>query len=47
VGIAGEQPSGLPNMGIGAAIATMIFLILMIGVSLWLFVFRRQTPSQV
>jgi raffinose/stachyose/melibiose transport system permease protein len=47
VGIAGEQPSGLPNMGIGAAIATMIFLILMIGVSLWLFVFRRQTPDQM
>jgi raffinose/stachyose/melibiose transport system permease protein len=46
VGIAGEQPSGIPNMGIGAAIATLIFLILMIGVSLWLFMFRRQTPSE-
>ena len=46
-GIAGEQPSGLPNMGIGASIATMIFLILMIGVSLWLFLLRRQTPSEI
>ena len=44
--IAGEHPSGLPNMGIGAAIATMIFLILMIGVSIWLFLVRRQSSSE-
>ena len=45
--IAGEHPAGLPNMGIGASIATMIFLILMIGVSLWLFLIRRQTSSEM
>jgi raffinose/stachyose/melibiose transport system permease protein len=45
--IAGEHPSGLPNMGIGASIATMIFLILLIGVSLWLFLVRRQSSSEM
>ena len=45
-GIAGEHPVGLPNMGMGAAIATMTFLILMIGVLLWLFLIRRQSSSE-
>ncbi len=40
-GIAGEHPVGIPNMGMGATIATMTFLILMAGVLLWLFLSRR------
>lgn len=35
--IAGEHPVAQPNMGIGAAVATITFLILLAGVSLWLF----------
>ena len=34
--IAGEHPVAQPNMGIGAAVATCTFLILLVGVSLWL-----------
>lgn len=34
--IAGEHPVARPDMGIGAAVATVTFLILMTGVSLWL-----------
>jgi raffinose/stachyose/melibiose transport system permease protein len=45
-GIAGEHPVGIPNMGMGAAIATMTFLILMAGVLLWLFLSRRQANAQ-
>lgn len=41
-GIAGEHPIGIPDMGMGATIATMTFIILFIGVSLWLFFSRRQ-----
>jgi len=41
-GIAGEHPVGIPNMGMGAAIATMTFLILMTGVLLWLYFSRQQ-----
>jgi raffinose/stachyose/melibiose transport system permease protein len=41
-GIAGEHPVGIPNMGMGAAIATMTFAILMAGVLLWLYISRRQ-----
>ena len=41
-GIAGEHPVGIPNMGMGAAIATMIFTILMIGVLTWLYFTRKQ-----
>lgn len=37
IGIAGQHPVAQPNMGIGASIATVIFFILFIGVSLWLF----------
>jgi len=37
IGIAGQHPIAQPNMGIGASIATVIFFILFLGVSLWLF----------
>ena len=40
--IAGEHPVAQPDMGIGAAVATVTFFILMIGVSLWLFTSRRR-----
>ncbi len=41
--IAGEHPVARPDMGIGAAVATVTFLILMVGVSLWLVARRRTT----
>ncbi len=41
--IAGEHPVAEPNMGIGAAVATLTFLILLAGVSLWLFLSRRRS----
>lgn len=41
-GIAGEHPVGIPNMGMGASIATMTFIILMSGVLLWLYLSRRN-----
>lgn len=41
-GIAGEHPVGIPNMGMGATIATVTFFILMSGVLLWLYIARRQ-----
>ncbi len=40
--IAGEHPVAIPNMGVGAAVATIIFLILLSGVSLWLVLSRRS-----
>ena len=43
--IAGEHPVGIPNMGIGAAIATLTFSILMTGVLAWLFLVRRQSED--
>lgn len=39
--IAGEHPVARPDMGIGAAVATVTFVILLAGVSLWL-IFQRQ-----
>lgn len=45
-GIAGEHPVGIPNMGMGAAIATMTFIILMAGVLIWLYFSRRQSAEQ-
>lgn len=45
-GIAGEHPVGIPNMGMGAAIATMTFVILMAGVLIWLYFSRRQSAEQ-
>jgi raffinose/stachyose/melibiose transport system permease protein len=44
-GIAGEHPVGIPNMGIGAAIATLTFSLLMTGVLVWLFLMRRQSTE--
>lgn len=41
-GIAGEHPVGIPDMGMGAAIATMTFAILMTGVLFWLYFSRKQ-----
>jgi raffinose/stachyose/melibiose transport system permease protein len=40
--IAGEHPVAQPNMGIGASVATTIFLILLAGVSVWLFASRKR-----
>ena len=45
-GIAGEHPVGIPNMGMGATIATMTFIILMAGVLIWLYFSRRQETDQ-
>lgn len=44
-GIAGEHPVGIPNMGMGAAIATITFLILMSGVLFWLYMSRRNSEE--
>ncbi|MBI5952809.1 MAG: sugar ABC transporter permease [Chloroflexi bacterium] len=44
-GIAGEHPVGIPNMGMGAAIATVTFFILMAGVLLWLYLSRRNAEE--
>ena len=44
-GIAGEHPVGIPNMGMGAAIATITFLILMTGVLFWLYMSRRNSDE--
>jgi len=41
-GIAGEHPIGIPNMGMGATIATITFVILMTGVLLWLYSSRNN-----
>lgn len=41
-GIAGEHPVGIPNMGMGATIATLTFTILMVGVLIWLYFSRKQ-----
>jgi raffinose/stachyose/melibiose transport system permease protein len=41
--IAGEHPVALPNMGIGASVATVTFVILLAGVSLWLILSRRRS----
>ena len=44
-GIAGEHPVAVANMGIGAAVATCTFLILLAGVSLWLLLGRRRADA--
>jgi raffinose/stachyose/melibiose transport system permease protein len=41
--IAGEHPIAQPNMGIGAAVATVTFVILLVGVTIWLVSSRRQS----
>lgn len=43
--IAGEHPVAQPNMGIGAAVATITFLILLAGVSLWLILGRERDET--
>lgn len=43
--IAGEHPVAKPDMGLGAAIATITFLILLSGVSLWLILSRRAEQN--
>lgn len=43
--IAGEHPVAQPNMGIGAAVATITFLILLVGVSLWLILGRDREDT--
>lgn len=45
VAIAGEHPVAEPNMGLGAAIATITFFILFVGVSIWLHQSRRYEES--
>ncbi len=40
--IAGEHPVAEPNMGVGAAVATLTFSILLVGVSIWLFYSRQH-----
>lgn len=44
--IAGEHPVAQPNMGIGAAVATIMFLILLTGVSLWLYSSRERKEDR-
>ncbi len=44
--IAGEHPVAQPNMGLGAAVATITFLILLAGVSLWLIVGRDRDETR-
>ncbi len=41
-GIAGKHPVGIPDMGLGAAVATIIFVVLLVGVTLM----KRFTSSQ-
>lgn len=45
--IAGEHPVAQPNMGVGAAVATIMFLILLVGVSTWLVFSRRREGQQL
>jgi raffinose/stachyose/melibiose transport system permease protein len=42
IGIGGELFTGRMDAGMGAAIATIIFVILVIGVSIWLFLTRKH-----
>lgn len=44
-GIAGEHPVGIPNMGMGATIATLTFVILMVGVLTWLYFSRNRDEA--
>ena len=41
--IAGEHPVAQPTMGIGAAVATIMFLILLVGVTGWLLATQRRS----
>ncbi len=44
-GIAGEHPVGIPNMGMGATIATITFTILMTSVLIWLYTSRKNEDA--
>lgn len=43
--IAGEHPVARPDMGVGAAVATITFLILMTGVTIWLVASRGRSEE--
>ncbi len=43
--IAGEHPVAQPNMGMGAAVATVMFLLLLVGVTAWLASTQRRTTE--
>ena len=45
-GISGEPPTGQPNAGLGAAIATVTFLILAAGASIWLYSSRGDRKAR-
>jgi raffinose/stachyose/melibiose transport system permease protein len=45
-GISGEPPTGQPNAGLGAAIATLTFLILAAGASIWLYSTRGDRRAR-
>jgi raffinose/stachyose/melibiose transport system permease protein len=45
--IAGEHPVARPDMGMGAAVATTLFVILLTGVSLWMILFRQRQSEVV
>lgn len=44
--IAGEHPVAMPNMGIGAAVATVTFFILFTGVMIWLILSKQNSPNR-
>ncbi|MFW5695041.1 MAG: carbohydrate ABC transporter permease [Alkalispirochaeta sp.] len=46
VGIAGEHPVGIPNMGLGAAVASIIFLVLFVGVLLMRSIFQSDGTEE-
>jgi raffinose/stachyose/melibiose transport system permease protein len=45
IGIAGQNPIGEPNMGVGASIATVIFFILLTGVTFWMISQNRNNKK--
>jgi raffinose/stachyose/melibiose transport system permease protein len=45
IGIAGQHPIGEPNMGVGASIATVIFFILLTGVTFWMISQNRNNKK--
>lgn len=46
VGIAGEHPVGIPDMGLGAAVASIIFVVLFVGVLLMRSVFQSDGTEE-
>jgi len=45
IGIAGEHPVGIPDMGLGAAVASIIFVVLFLGVLVMRSVFRAESDQ--